>query len=124
MNVTLLAKWLWRLKCEYNSLWSSCITCFHNISSIYGKPLAKCRLQRIWFSISKFEVELEDWYISFNNLLERKIGAGDNTYFWKDHWIDNKALNDVFPKLYLIKTQKNCKIVERIHIHGAIGQWH
>lgn len=111
VNVTLLTKWLWRLKTESKSLWKSCINSFHNNSGIDGKPFAKNGLLERWLSIAKIGLELEEWSISLDNLFERKFRTGDTTYFWKDAWFVNTNLKNSFPKLYLIEAQKIAKLL-------------
>lgn len=81
MNVAILTKWLWCLKSDYNSVWASCITYLHNMSGIYGKPLAKCRIPGTQFTIANNGLELENWNISLDNMFERKVRVGDRTHF-------------------------------------------
>lgn len=71
----------------------------HRISNINDKPLEKCSLPGTWLSISKTKEELEEWNISLDKLLVRKIGAGDNTYFWKYIWFDSR-LSRMFIRVY------------------------
>lgn len=113
MNVALLTKWLWRLKTQEQSLWSSCIASIHKIHNIDGKSFALKSFPGTWLSITEAEKDLSYWNISFNSCFTRKIGRGDKTHFWKDIWIDNVALKDVFPKLYLIEPNKNCFLADR-----------
>lgn len=71
-------------------------------------------------------VKLEEWNISLNNLFDRRMGVGDNTYFWKDIWFGNMALKDVFPKLYLIENQKkkkNYKVANRVRNSDSDRQY-
>lgn len=54
-----------------------------------GKPLVNVGYRLL---------ELVEWNISFDNLVERKIGIRDNTHLWKDAWFDNTTLKAVFLK--------------------------
>ena len=114
MNTALLAKWLWRLKTEKDCLWSKCIISCHNISNIDGKPVAKATQKGVWWNIVQVKEELSGRGICIDDLMKRRIGNGCNTYFWKDRWLNNMAPKDVFPELYNLEVQKDCRINQRL----------
>ena len=82
-NLTLLAKWWWRLKSGYNSFWFSCIESIHNLKLIDGRPIAKKSIKGVWLNISQTEGEFENMGFRFAHLFKRVVGKGNITFFWK-----------------------------------------
>lgn len=119
MNVALLTKWVWRLKSQPDSLWARCIKSIHRLSGIDGMPIARRSIPGVWLSISEVVKELEGWNCHLDDYLIRKMGNGDNTCFWKDRWLMNAPLKDIFPRLYAIESRKNCFVLDRL---GEMGQ--
>lgn len=81
---------------ECKNLWLNCINAWHNISGIDGKAIAKTCLPSTWLNLANLYNKLDEWKIDMEFLLERKLGARNETYFWKDKWLDGMALKDVF----------------------------
>lgn len=50
--------------------------------------------------------------------MERCLGAGNNTFFWKDKWCDSLALKELFSDLYRIESHKDYMVKDRIHGRG------
>jgi hypothetical protein len=46
----------------------------------------------------------------------RKLGNGGDTSFWYDTWVGVHPLKEVFPRLFLVSTQKECCVSE-------VGRW-
>ncbi|KAL4582537.1 hypothetical protein LXL04_007088 [Taraxacum kok-saghyz] len=89
-----------RTENDNNSMWLSCIKAWHNIKAFDGKPIAKASLKGKWWVIAKVQKELEEWNINLDALMERKIGNGNNTHFWKDRWLEGEFLKVIYPELY------------------------
>jgi hypothetical protein len=51
-----------------------------------------------------------------SDIFSKKFGNGGNTNFWHDKWVGTQPLKDVFPRLFLISTQKECMVSE-------VGRW-
>ncbi|WMV21816.1 hypothetical protein MTR67_015201 [Solanum verrucosum] len=95
-NESLLKKWLWRYTEERNSLWKEVIIakygelnpwCTEITTEPYGVGAWRS-IRNLW---SQMETNL---YI--------KVGSGTKTKFWKDVWIDQSPLRDLFPDLFQI----------------------
>ncbi|KAL4585017.1 hypothetical protein LXL04_009630 [Taraxacum kok-saghyz] len=114
LNLALLAKWISRYKNENNSLWKNCIQAWHNVRGIDGKPITRASLKGMWLSIANVDKVLADWDLNMDRLMMRKLGNGKNTHFWKDKWIDDHSLNDLFPELYRVEDDKDCKVADRL----------
>lgn len=97
LNVTLLVKWVCRLKIELTSLWSWCIKSWHGIKGIDGKAIAKDSLLGTWSSIANIKYELEGWNFSFDDVIQRIIRDESGTFFYKDRWSEDEVLKDTYP---------------------------
>ncbi|WMV11771.1 hypothetical protein MTR67_005156 [Solanum verrucosum] len=89
-NESLLKKWLWRYTEERNALWKEVIIakygelnpwCTEITTEPYGVGAWRS-IRNLW---SQMETNL---YI--------KVGSGSKTKFWKDVWIDQSPLRDLF----------------------------
>jgi hypothetical protein len=103
MNLSLLAKWRWRILQNERSLWRE-VT-----ADRYGDRIA---FRANWTDIH-FPFNSSTWWkdlrgiesnsISLNwvsEVLKRKIGNGDTSSFWLENWIGGSALCEIFPRLY------------------------
>ncbi|GJR52235.1 RNA-directed DNA polymerase, eukaryota, reverse transcriptase zinc-binding domain protein [Tanacetum coccineum] len=45
------------------------------------------------------------------------IGNGNDSRFWDDIWCGEQPLKVVFPRIYLLDTDKSCKIASRVCLH-------
>jgi len=51
----------------------------------------------------------DDWFVSE---VSRRLGDGMNTSFWSDNWHPEGILHNLFPRLFVLSTQKNIKVGE------------
>ena len=51
--------------------------------------------------------------INLTSLFKRKVENGRNTSFWKDNWLGGSPLCVMFPYLYRLDSNPNCKVNER-----------
>ncbi|WMV09473.1 hypothetical protein MTR67_002858 [Solanum verrucosum] len=95
-NESLLMKWLWRYTGEERALWKEIIVakygelnpwCIENVSEPYGVG--------VWRTIRNLWPQMEaNLYL--------KVGNGNKTKFWKDGWVNQTSLKNLFPNLFLI----------------------
>jgi hypothetical protein len=52
----------------------------------------------------------------FRRVVAKRVGRGNSCRFWKDTWVDNQPLEQRFPRLFSISTQKDEVISE-------VGSW-
>ncbi|GJX49068.1 RNA-directed DNA polymerase, eukaryota, reverse transcriptase zinc-binding domain protein [Tanacetum coccineum] len=65
-------------------------------------------------------------YRLLNNFKFLKISNGSSISFWKDAWCDSGIpLMDLFPRLYALKTNKECKVRDRWRLCNGVwgGVW-
>lgn len=48
----------------------------------------------------------------FSRDVERKVGNGRDTLFWKDAWVANELLRDAFPYLFSLALSQDVKVAE------------
>ncbi|GKA92116.1 putative RNA-directed DNA polymerase, eukaryota, reverse transcriptase zinc-binding domain protein [Tanacetum coccineum] len=53
----------------------------------------------------------------------RKIGDGTSTRFWEDTWCGDQPLKITFPRIYLLDTDKDCFIVNRISLQDLCSSF-
>ena len=54
--------------------------------------------------------------IDLISLCSRKIGNGVDSRFWEDTWCGEQPLKAVFPRIYLLDTDKSCNISSRVRL--------
>nr|KAJ0216241.1 hypothetical protein LSAT_V11C300125010 [Lactuca sativa] len=123
LNLSLITKWIWRLKVDSSGLWSKVIKGIHNL---YNKPaqyISKKTLPGIWNRIAGVQVELKLFDIDMEEIMMKKIGSGEETMFWLDRWIGDSTLKTSFPEAYNLERNKHCKISDRLQ-NGIINwEW-
>lgn len=50
--------------------------------------------------------------------VERKVGNGSDTLFWKDTWVANEPLRDVFPRLFSLAICQDVKVASVCFAEG------
>jgi hypothetical protein len=125
MNISLLTKWKWRLFSEEQSIWKNVLinrygdgvrgfgwmsrTLSSNVASIWWNDLVKIGV-----------VEGED---RLNGIFYKKIGNEGDTSFWHDTWVGVNPLKEVFPRLFLISTQKDHSVLEVRRLNLGRLEW-
>jgi hypothetical protein len=115
MNLSLLAKWRWRILQYEESLRRDVIT------ARYGEEIG---LSADWMGLS-FPSNSSNWWKDLKSIDEvansskwfsggmvRKIGNGESTKFWHVKWIGDVALKVKFPRLFSLSEQKDIMISE------------
>ena len=95
-NLSLLAKWWWRLKNKCDLFWFSCIKAIHNPFLIDGKLMAKKSIKGVWLDISQISMDPNLYDISLCSLFKLVVGKGDYTFYHKDSWCGDGVLKDIF----------------------------
>ncbi|XP_071687637.1 uncharacterized protein [Rutidosis leptorrhynchoides] len=126
-NISLLCKWWWRFHNEKTALWVKII------SSIYGAGGGICTNdfsrkvsgRTIWNEIIKAGKIADNIGISFSSSINKCIGNGSNTKFWTDIWCGTEPLNNLFRRLYMLDSNKNASVADRLTLSNTIthGSW-
>jgi hypothetical protein len=114
VNISLLAKWRWRLLTNDHVLWKEVLRSKYG-DSVIGRAVLGVDSQP-WFSstwwkdICSIGVNLDvDW---FSQELIRKMGAAGQTSFWKDTWLGLIPFCERFPRLFSISVQKEATVAD------------
>ena len=118
MNISLLAKWQWRLLDGDMALWKDVLNAKYGLnvgSLLVGGLSGNLRLASYWW---KEILKLGDfgelnW---FNSEVGRRVGNGLSSSFWNDKWCGDRCFRTKYPRLYLISTQKEALVGEVLDI--------
>ena len=119
-NISLLAKWKWWLIEDQSSLWKDVIHDKYGpnagyMSMVVGEVWPRY-VSRWWKDLLALEpVGGVRW---FCREVERKVGNGRDTLFWKDVWVANKPLRDAFPRLFSLALFQDVKVVDVCFAEG------
>lgn len=101
-NLSLLAKWRWRLLDDEPSLWKDVLKDKYGhlvsySSGVAGEPWPSY-VSRWWRDVTSLEGEGGIRW--FKRELGRKVGDGYGTLFWKHAWLSSVPFMEAFPHLY------------------------
>jgi hypothetical protein len=118
MNISLLTKWRWRLLSKGQSIWKNVLWDRYGGGergvSWMTRRLPANKASPWWNDLVSVGVVAGSDRLS--DIFFKKIGNGSNTSFWHDKWVGTQPLKEVFPRLFLISTQKECSVME-------VGRW-
>jgi hypothetical protein len=106
VNLSLLAKWRWKLLSEGEDVWKSLIVAKYGEHSLGKVSLEVHPSDRLCLSWWKDLCRLDYGSGWFNQVVLKKLGCGNLTSFWKDIWVGDQALEVHFPRLFSISVQK------------------
>lgn len=120
MNQSLLYKWRWRALVNPQSTWAKVIAaihgrdCFTNMSAIN---------KGLWFRIAQNALTVHNNITSGQDILMKRVGNGQSTYFWNDIWCGTEALKIKFPRLAALDMDSQCKVSDRWNTTDWNWQW-
>jgi hypothetical protein len=112
MNLSLLAKWRWKLLVDGDELWKKVIVAKYGGNAIGCANLEiennRAYASGWWRGICCLDRE-GGW---FSNAALKILGNGRTIKFWQDVWVGDQSLVSRFPRLYGISTQKDGLVSE------------
>ncbi|KAL6511810.1 hypothetical protein OROGR_021407 [Orobanche gracilis] len=120
MNVALLYKWRWRGLISPESMWVRVVSDIHG-SDCFKNMSAKSK--GLWSSIMDAVRNAHDSLSLPRNVIDRKIGNGKQTNFWKDIWCGNIPFETRFPRLFAIDQDKDCSVHSRRSNSSWFWNW-
>jgi hypothetical protein len=124
VNISLLAKWRWRLLTDDKVLWKEVLRGKYGDSVIGRVELGE--ESKPWFSstwwkdICAIGINVDqNW---FSNEIVRKMGNGAQTSFWKECWVGSVPLCPKFPRLFSISLQHEASVAS-IWFPNEISNW-
>jgi hypothetical protein len=125
VNISLLAKWRWRLLSNEQAVWKD-VLCSKYGSLAIGHPVLGEGV-RPWFAslwwkdICSIGSNLNNnWFIHGT---VKKLGNGLATNFWCDRWLGDAPLRDLFPRLFSISLQQDLSITAVRRSINGIATW-
>jgi hypothetical protein len=125
VNISLLAKWRWRLLEEDDALWKMVLISKYGANVTDSVSIeADCRpwfSSSWWKDICSIGVNLDsNW---FSEGVVKRIGSGDRTKFWRHIWVGTGTLQERFPRLFSLSTQKECSVADLRVLENGRTSW-
>jgi hypothetical protein len=119
-NISLLAKWKWRLLQNEEALWVKVLSIKYGgtvVSNQWIELERPSRFESLWWKDVKSvggEVDLNsNW---FSSSITRVVSNGRNARFWRDKWTPLGPFMLQFPRLYSVANNQEAVI-------GDLGVW-
>jgi hypothetical protein len=119
-NISLLAKWKWRLLHNEDALWVKVLCIKYGASVVSNKWIelvSPSRFDSLWWKDVRSvggEVDVNsNW---FSSSVSRVVSNGRNTRFWRDKWTSAGPLMLQFPRLFSIASNQDVTISD-------LGAW-
>jgi len=119
-NVALLFKWWWRFADEEEPLWKKVIQSIHKEGKGIIPSSSVTRYTGPWQTVKKMINDKQPMSIKFMQNLQVEVGDGERTKFWKDPWIQNGLIMNLFLDLYAISSQQNTVIASMGWFEGQV----
>lgn len=121
LNISLLAKWKWRLLHGEVALWKEVLVEKYGpqvTTMLDGELCSHWRSASSWW---KDVVNLENFGVQgwFNSELVRVVGNGLNTSFWNAKWKGDRTFRSKYPRLFSISNQKEGLVGEIGEVVGS-----
>ncbi|KAD3068242.1 hypothetical protein E3N88_36122 [Mikania micrantha] len=113
-NLSLLLKWLWRLKDNKNALWATVIKAIHYNPRSWETFPCKKTIMGPWKNIIKTVEDLKHLDINVMEMLSCKVGDGSDALFWLDNWLGRGRLKDLYLALFYNEKNKWCVVKDRV----------
>jgi len=120
VNWSLMAKWRWKLLHKSDDLW------LRIVRARYGDLVLKefhekggqgsFQSSTWWKSVCSMGDSTSANGAWFMDAVRKRLGKGESISFWKDIWVGTSTFQDLFPRLFLISSQKGVMVNE-------VGEW-
>ncbi|KAJ0466748.1 putative RNA-directed DNA polymerase [Helianthus annuus] len=114
VNVALLTKWCWRFKEEDNNLWRRIIFALHSSARNWDFLPPRKVLGGTWNNIVKVVARTMVENTPLRSYFKAIPGRGDTISFWLDPWVSCEPLKNLFPRLFLVESNRRCMISDRL----------
>nr|GEV88051.1 hypothetical protein [Tanacetum cinerariifolium] len=106
LNIGLLFKWIWQFLCNSSALWVRVIKSIHGIQGDIHDTSPRCLSYSTWRGILSFIKCVKLKGIDLLSYRVHKIGNVSSTRFWEDVWCGEQPLKTIFPRIYLLETDR------------------
>ncbi|GJZ65651.1 RNA-directed DNA polymerase, eukaryota, reverse transcriptase zinc-binding domain protein [Tanacetum coccineum] len=116
LNVGLLFKWIWRFLQNAPDLWIKTIKAIYGQhGGIFDGSTNRSNLSP-WCGILSSINSLKLKGIDLLALCIRKLGNGASIRFWEDVWHGTLPLKSVYPRVYLLESERNSNVANRVSL--------
>ncbi|CAL1352801.1 unnamed protein product [Linum trigynum] len=117
-NKALICKWLWRFAREQDNWWRELIQIKFAIGATSWKSGGIQGAVRIslWKQITTVNAE-------FWKFARVKIGMGNNILFWLDHWLNERTLAEIFPRVAAAAAFPLASVSQCLHFENESLTW-
>jgi hypothetical protein len=126
VNLSLLAKWRWRLLTPGRALWKDILVAKyenHIVSNVDWSNFTTPTLASIWWknivALNNSEF-MSNWFV---DAVKCNVGNGLSTLFWTTKWVGEAPLAVVFPRLFSLSTHRDCKVGDIVDSVGGNRRW-
>ncbi|GAU47706.1 hypothetical protein TSUD_177110 [Trifolium subterraneum] len=116
-NLSLMAKWWWRLLMEEGPLWRNVLDAKYGGVGRANLSIGRGNHFSLWWKdlvgLGTRSGGVVDWT---QDIFSKKLGCGGSTSFWLDRWVGIVPLCVSFPRLYNLSLQPALKIKD-------MGEW-
>ncbi|GJW54291.1 hypothetical protein Tco_0098376 [Tanacetum coccineum] len=119
-NHALVFKWIWRFIYHGSLLWSRFIKAIYGDRGALDNPRMVSRCSP-WLNIIREFDALSSKGIDLNSLVKKKVGNGDNTYFWDDIWLVDLPLKQLYPRLYALENDIHVSVAAKLRDSSLIS---
>ncbi|KAK2415745.1 hypothetical protein QL285_038202 [Trifolium repens] len=126
VNLSLLAKWRWRLLLPGRSLWKDVLIAKYGNQILFQSDLSVMRApswsSNWWKNIIALDnvIPGKKWFV---DSMVRKVGDGRSTRFWTTKWIGDVTLAIAFPRLFSLSNQKDSMVSDFIDFEDGRRVW-
>nr|GEU71743.1 putative reverse transcriptase domain-containing protein [Tanacetum cinerariifolium] len=92
---------------------SEVINAIHGVDGKMGKAI-NSGASSCWTSIVREVEVLKQQVVNFFEYLQLNMGNGESTTFYEDRWLEGSVLKDIFPRLYVLKTNKKVSMGDKL----------
>ena len=125
VNLSLLAKWRWRLLQSGEGLWKEVLIDKYGprVCNLVGDQVGTWPwfISRWWKDIAHFEGMGGAFW--FKSEIFKKVGTGNATNFWKDPWRGDTHFCGKYPRLYGISNSKEATVEEVRGVDDGRDVW-
>ncbi|XP_021984670.1 uncharacterized protein LOC110880455 [Helianthus annuus] len=123
MNKAMMVKWIVKFRNETLHLWTKVIMAIHGKIRNYNVIPMKNSITGVWKNIVQLGKGSNFKLSDVEKRLEVKIGCGDKTLFWLDKWAGDFSLQDRFPSLFALQTNKHNLVQHMYSIKNGVISW-
>ncbi|GKB64716.1 hypothetical protein Tco_0920902 [Tanacetum coccineum] len=85
----------------------------HDVDGKVGKAI-NSGASSCWTSIVREVEVLKQQGVNFFEYLQLNMGNGESTTFWEDRWLEGSVVKDIFPRLYVLETNKKVSVGDKL----------